>query len=129
MDIERVLRKNLIVVKESPKKKKMETVMHEYGKGDLKSSSGEKVKDKKQALAIAFSEADRHAKKANTGNITELKDQKMKVLHNVDPRELMAGIDVEFEHTNDRQIAEKIARDHLSEDREYYTKLKQVETE
>lgn len=31
--------------------------MHEWKKGKLKSSSGEKVKDQKQAVAIAISEA------------------------------------------------------------------------
>ena len=36
---------------------KIEDVMHEWKKGKLKSSSGEKVKDQKQAVAIAISEA------------------------------------------------------------------------
>ena len=39
-------------------KKKVETVMHEFKEGDLKSSSGDKVKSRKQAVAIAMSEAD-----------------------------------------------------------------------
>lgn len=38
-------------------KKKVEKVMHEYKEGDLKSSSGDKVKSRKQAIAIALSEA------------------------------------------------------------------------
>ena len=42
---------------------KFETVMKEYGKNRLHSGSGEKVKDQKQALAIAFSEAGRSKKK------------------------------------------------------------------
>jgi hypothetical protein len=38
--------------------KKISTVMHEYGKGKLKSGrSGKKVKSQKQAVAIAISEA------------------------------------------------------------------------
>ncbi len=38
--------------------KKISKVMHEYGKGKLKSGrSGKKVKDRKQAVAIAISEA------------------------------------------------------------------------
>lgn len=37
--------------------------MHEFKKGKLKSSSGQKVKDQKQALAIALSEANRILKK------------------------------------------------------------------
>lgn len=39
-------------------KRKVEKVMHEYKEGDLKSSSGDKVKSRKQAVAIAMSEAD-----------------------------------------------------------------------
>lgn len=39
-------------------KRKVEKVMHEYKEGDLKSSSGDKVKSHKQAVAIAMSEAD-----------------------------------------------------------------------
>jgi hypothetical protein len=38
--------------------KKISRVMHEYGKGKLKSGrSGKKVKSQKQAVAIAISEA------------------------------------------------------------------------
>lgn len=36
---------------------KIKTVMHEYKKGDLKSSSGEKVTKPEQAQAIAINEA------------------------------------------------------------------------
>lgn len=48
-----------------PKKKyseaaqeKIGEVMHEFKKGKLKSSSGEKVTDRKQAIAIGISEAE-----------------------------------------------------------------------
>lgn len=41
----------------------------------------------------------------------------------VDPKELEMGIQVEAEHTSDTAIAEKIARDHLTEDPKYYNKL------
>jgi hypothetical protein len=44
-------------------KRKVEKVMHEYKEGDLKSSSGDKVKSRKQAVAIAMSEADMSKKK------------------------------------------------------------------
>lgn len=37
--------------------KKIEKVMHEHKKGTLKSSSGAKVTSRKQAVAIALSEA------------------------------------------------------------------------
>lgn len=38
-------------------KKKVKKVMKEYKEGKLRSSSGDKVKDRKQAVAIAMSEA------------------------------------------------------------------------
>lgn len=37
--------------------KKVKKVMHEFKAGDLKSSSGQTVKNRKQAVAIALSEA------------------------------------------------------------------------
>ena len=43
-------------------KSKVETVMHEFKTGKLKSSSGEKVKNPKQAIAIALSEQRRARK-------------------------------------------------------------------
>jgi hypothetical protein len=38
-------------------KPKVEKVMHEYKEGTLKSGSGEKVTSRKQAIAVALSEA------------------------------------------------------------------------
>ncbi len=46
-----------------------------------------------------------------------------------DNHELAMGIKVELEHTNNRIIAEKIAKDHLSEIDDYYTRLKKMEDE
>jgi hypothetical protein len=43
--------------KKTKAEKKISKVMREYGKGTLKSSSGQKVKSRKQAIAIAMSEA------------------------------------------------------------------------
>ena len=40
---------------------------------------------------------------------------------------LAQGIKVEMEHTDDPKVAKEIAMDHLSEDPEYYTKLKAIE--
>jgi hypothetical protein len=42
-----------------PGKKKVKKVMGEYKKGKLKLPSGKKVKNRKQAIAIALSEAKR----------------------------------------------------------------------
>jgi hypothetical protein len=49
----------------------------------------------------------------------------------VDPKELAAGIEVEYEHTTDRETAKRIAMDHLAETKniksKYYTYLKEME--
>lgn len=45
------------------KKNKIKKVMGEYKRGTLKSSSGSKVKSRKQAVAIAMSEAGMSRKK------------------------------------------------------------------
>ncbi len=44
-----------------------------------------------------------------------------------DLAELETGIGVEMEHTNDRAVAEEIAKDHLAEDPDYYKKLLEME--
>ncbi len=45
----------------------------------------------------------------------------------VDPDELLMGIEVEMEHTNNELIAKKIAMDHLTEIDDYYTRLEEIE--
>jgi hypothetical protein len=49
--------------------------------------------------------------------------------NDVDENELKMGIEVEKEHTSSPIIAEKIARDHLDEIADYYTRLKKMESE
>jgi len=44
----------------------------------------------------------------------------------IDRREFEMGCKVELEHTDDPQIAAKIAMDHLAEHPRYYTKLKKA---
>jgi hypothetical protein len=43
--------------------------------------------------------------------------------------QLLKGINIELEHTNDESVAREIALDHLSEDPNYYTKLKKANLE
>ena len=45
------------------------------------------------------------------------------------PKELKMGIEVEAEHTTNPLIAEKIAKDHLAEAPDYYTRLAKMEKE
>jgi hypothetical protein len=42
-------------------------------------------------------------------------------------QQLVKGIKVEMEHTDDIEVAKEIAMDHLAEDPNYYTKLKRIE--
>lgn len=42
--------------------------------------------------------------------------------------ELVKGVKVEMEHTDDKEVAKKIAMAHLYEDLEYYEKLKKIES-
>ncbi|MFN5459247.1 MAG: DUF5661 family protein [Bacteroidota bacterium] len=44
-----------------------------------------------------------------------------------DAEQLKNGIKVEMEHTKDAKVAKEIAKDHLSEDPNYYKKLKKIE--
>lgn len=46
-----------------------------------------------------------------------------------DSRELDKGVDVEYEHTDDQEVAREIAMDHLEEIPDYYTRLHQMEEE
>lgn len=45
------------------------------------------------------------------------------------PRELQIGIQIELEHTDNHMLAKEITKDHLSECRNYYTKLLKMEKE
>lgn len=44
-----------------------------------------------------------------------------------DPQQLAAGTRIELEHTDDLAVAKEIAKDHLTEDPDYYIKLKKME--
>lgn len=43
--------------------------------------------------------------------------------------QLEQGIEIEYEHTEDRQLAKEIALDHLAELPDYYSRLKKMEQE
>jgi hypothetical protein len=57
--------------------------------------------------------------KADKENITE---------NDVNPEELRMGIEIELEHTHDKNMAKKIALDHLAEIPDYYSRLKRMES-
>ena len=58
--------------------------------------------------------------RANEKNVVEA---------DVDPEELKIGVEVEFEHTTNKETAQRIAMDHLAELKDYYTRLKKMEEE
>jgi len=47
---------------------------------------------------------------------------------NYDEKELQMGIEIEKEHTDSEEIAKQIAKDHLEECPDYYTRLKKLES-
>jgi hypothetical protein len=57
-----------------------------------------------------------------------LKNQGHRPDENYDAKQLRLGIATELEHTDDKLTAEHIAKDHLDEDTEYYTKLSEMES-
>ena len=59
-------------------------------------------------------------------NLVHPSNDELKELQKFDYKEVMKGISIEKEHTKDERVAARIALDHLSEDPEYYTKLKKA---
>jgi hypothetical protein len=57
----------------------------------------------------------------NIGKHRDVPDEKF------NPEELAMGIKVEYEHTDDPGISKEIAKDHLSELPDYYTRLREME--
>lgn len=110
-------------------KKKVDKVMSEFGSGDLKSGSGDKVKTMDQAIAIALSEAG-IKKGENTNHIAATTLNAIAEKHKVAPEsvreELSQGMKVEMEHTKDKAEARKIALTHLSEIHDYYSRMKEM---
>jgi Protein of unknown function (DUF5661) len=74
------------------------------------------------------------SKHASPGSAKEaLTVDELAAKHGVDAKviqhQMQMGIKVETEHTDDLNIATKIATDHLNEDPHYYTKLAKMEAE
>ena len=61
--------------------------------------------------------------KIPVGKHNDVPDEKFNSL------ELKKGILIEMEHTDNKEIAKAISKDHLSEIPDYYTRLKKMESE
>lgn len=165
--------------KKPAKRAKFEKVMREFKEGKLKSSSGEKVTDREQAIAIAYSESEINKSEIEGAMVTIIKGYENKLINDKDfqiakselqefielfeeyplekAEKLKGGLGdnktlediakkhkvelkhiqdqfkmgekVEMEHTDDKKKAGEVARDHLTEDPDYYTKLAEMEKE
>lgn len=64
------------------------------------------------------------AKNKTVGDLARLHKQSVgKII-----KELIKGVSTELEHTDSTDVALEIAFDHVYEDPEYYSKLKQIES-
>jgi len=54
---------------------------------------------------------------------------KLPIMKSYDLKQLKMGTKIEMEHTDDKLLAEKIAKDHLDEIPDYYTRLIKMEKE
>jgi len=93
-------------------------------------ASLERMRGEIQKQQTTTQQADDKPKNQLTGGVGDDIYEK-----DLNKKQLDMGEEVELEHTNDREIAREIARDHLSEelnegkdkkDQEYYTKLKKM---
>lgn len=79
------------------------------------------LSDNKTLLDIA-------KKHVNTNSKDSTSKEKIKDMHEKLKSQLNKGIKVEMEHTTNKNKAKEIAMDHLSENPDYYTKLKKIES-
>ena len=89
--------------------------------------SDEKVHALAEKMGINHHEFEKHIYMILSDLIHEGRSKKFKGKYN--PKELAMGIEVEKEHLPYPSIAEKIAKDHLAELPDYYTRLKKMEKE
>jgi Family of unknown function (DUF6496) len=75
-----------------PQKETVERVMYEFKRGELKSgNSGQKVKSRKQAVAIALSEAGESNRQTPKENKEHLRRTKAKERHGETAKDQMEG--------------------------------------
>ncbi len=86
------------------------------------------LKDEKEVMAYVFDYKEQNLEFGGLSKGKSVED--IANMHNVSVSEinyqLQKGIEVESEHTSDKKLAEKIAKDHLVENPNYYTILDKV---
>ena len=84
-----------------------------------------KMEQEKEGEEAIMSQFDPMEEELNEGRKKKKKEAKAELNPNqINPQELRMGIKVELEHTDDLDVAKKIALDHLAENPFYYTALK-----
>jgi len=82
----------------------------------------------RKSLGLGESVGESEQLNKHTPNVKELAKKFMTTSDTVH-RQLARGVKVEFEHTNDIEVATEIAMDHLGEKLDYYTRLAKAENE
>lgn len=82
----------------------------------------------RKSLGLGESVGESEQLNKRTPNVKELAKKFMTTSDAVH-RQLARGVKVEFEHTNDIEVATEIALDHLGEKLDYYTRLAKAENE
>ena len=82
----------------------------------------------RKSLGLGESVGESEQLNKHTPNVKELAKKFMTTSDAVH-RQLARGVKVEFEHTNDIEVATEIAMDHLGEKLDYYTRLAKAENE
>lgn len=80
-------------------------------------------------LGISLVELENHIYMVLTNLLKNVGKHKNVPDNQFDAQQLKRGIEVEMEHTNDPAIAKEIAKDHLVELPDYYTRLDKMEAE
>ena len=100
--------------KSTPAKRKTAgRVMHEFAHGELKSGSGEKVKSRKQAIAIALSESGNSnyvSKKKNRSNLAKSKAKEAKGRTAQQEKEGKAHVGADGQRESSRSMGGKNAK-------------------
>lgn len=96
-----------------------------FGKTNMSKTMGDLNNFKNK---IGANESLDKSKKKSFESLVRKHTKKIKNVEKILKTQLNMGIKVEMEHTDDKDLAKKIAMDHLYEDPKYYTKLKKIES-
>lgn len=118
--------KNVDILIKKASKEKIEDTLLEYFKKNI-NTKDTKIHSLAEEFGVDPDDLEDHIYKLLSSFLGQGKSKDFKGEY--DPTELEMGIKVEMEHTTNKKLAERIAKDHLSEIPDYYTRLKKMEKE